>query len=42
MKINHIKFTSKILAGLSLVKQKPKTKNTFEKATYSELVIKNY
>ena len=42
MKTSHILCILKILAGLCLVKQRIKTKNTFVNVVCSVLVVKKY
>ena len=42
MKISHIICISKILTDLCFTKQRTKTKNTFVRVVYSDLVVKMY
>ena len=42
VKSTHIMCTSKILTDSCFTKQKPKTKNTFERVAYNALVVKMY
>ena len=42
MKTSYIMCTSKISIDLCLIKQKPKTKNTFAKVVYVVLVVKRF